>query len=372
MSRGPIDFQAEELAMGAAHPIVGKPHLNHVSPLNRLDSILLDELLAYSRMERLPPGRCLFKQKDADARTLFLLSGQLALVSEDHQTRIVRADAREARAPIDPHDPHRVTALARTSVTILSVDTALLADLLARCAAGAAGDGNSAHPATIIEPMLALPLFAHLPPAHLHVLKQRMAHVHAAAGTMLFKAGDPARFYYLIKSGRIGMSRPAGHHGQETLPMELGPGEGLGETSLIDHGRHEFTATALEDSQVLRISKGEFLTLLVRPHNRWLTYSEVVSRQQAGAVLLDVRSPRAYHRSHLPDSLNLPLKMLRQMARILDTRHEYVLYTDRPRHGMTAAFLLACRGIAAGILRDVPVARKQAPRPASHPVPGHA
>jgi CRP-like cAMP-binding protein len=357
--------------MGAAHPIVGKPHLNHVSPLNRLDPVLLDELLAYSRMERLPPGRCLFKRKDADARTLFLLSGQLALVSEDHQTRIVRADAREARAPIDPHDPHHVTALARTRVTILSVDTALLADLLERCDTGAAG-GHAAHPDTTVEPMLALPLFSHLPPPHLQVLKQRLAHVRVAAGTTLFKAGDPAQFYYLIKSGRIGISRPAGHHGHETLPVELGPGEGLGETGLINHGRYGITATALEDSQVLRISKGEFLTLLVRPHSRWLTYSEVVRRQQAGAVLLDIRSPRAYHRSHLPDSLNLPLKMLRQTARIIDTRHEYMLYTDRPGHGTTAAFLLACRGIAAGILRDAALARKQAPRPASYPVADHA
>lgn len=356
--------------MGAAHPIVGKPHLNHVSPLNRLDPILLDELLACARMERLPPGRCLFKQKDAGVRTLFLLSGQLALVSADHQTRIVRADAREARAPIDPHDPHHVTALARTSVTILSVDSALLADLLERCDMGATGNGHAAYPDTTVEPMLALPLFSHLPPHHLHVLKQRMAHVRAAAGTTLFKAGDPAQFYYLIKSGRIGISRPAGHH--QTLPMELGPGEGLGESSLIDHGRYEITATALEDSQVLRISKGEFLTLLVRPHSRWLTYSEVVRRQQAGAILLDVRSPRAYYRSHLPDSLNLPLRMLRQMVRILDSRHEYMLYTDRPGHGMTAAFLLACRGIAAGILRDLALTRKHAPRPAPYPVPGHA
>jgi hypothetical protein len=64
--------------------------------------------------------------------------------------------------------------------------------------------------------------------------------------------------------------------------------------------------------------------------------------------------------------------MLRQMARILDARHEYMLYTDRPGHGMTAAFLLACRGIAAGILRDVALARKHAPWPASYPVTDHA
>jgi CRP-like cAMP-binding protein len=338
--------------MGAAHPIVGKPHLSHVSPLNRLDPVLLEELLAYSRTERLPPGRCLFKRKDADTRTLFLLSGQLALVSEDHQTRVVRSDAREARTPIDPHDPHRVTALARTSVTILSVDTALLADLLERCpAAGEPGAGHLAQPDTMVEPMLALPLFSHLPPPHLHVLKHRMAHLRVVAGTILFKAGDPAEFYYLIKSGRIGTSQPA-RHGQKTAPTKLGPGEGLGETSLINHGRYEITATALEDSQVLRISKGEFLTLLVRPHSRWLTYSEVASRQQAGAILLDVRTPRAYHRSHLPDSLNLPLKMLRQTARILDHGHGYIVYSDRPGHGATAAFLLACQGIEAGILRE--------------------
>lgn len=340
--------------MGATHPIVGETHLSHFAPLNQLVPALLEELLANSKIERLPPGRRLFNRNDTGSSTHFLLSGQLALVSEDHKTKMLRADSRESRAPIDPHDPHRLTALARTSVTILSIDAGLLADLLQRSGAlplpSNARNDDPEHDIAIDEQLFATPLFSDLPRPHLQVLKNRMTQVRVTAGEFLLRAGDPAQFYYLVRSGRFGLSIRSRQRGQKSMLTELGPGDGIGEASLISNSRYEVTATALEDSHVIRFSKGEFLTLLVRPHIKWISYSDMLRMQPAGAILLDVRSSRTFNRNHLPGSINLPLKMLHQTARLFDRNHDYIVYSDRPRQATTAAFLLARHGIETRLL----------------------
>lgn len=342
--------------MDVSHPIVGDTRYCHFSPLNELSPVLLEELLSRSDIERFPPGRRLVCGDDAKSRTRFLLSGQLALVSEDHEARMVRADSREACAPIDLHKPHRVTALARTSVTMLSVDSKLLAELLQRCRntthTGGAAGGETAKTVASGDRLFAGPLFCRLAPPHLQALNRRMTRLQLAAGDVLCRESDPAQFYYLIEEGRFRLSRRLQPRRPETVLMESGPGDGIGESGLIAHGRCGITATALEDSRVACITKGAFHTLLLRPHINPITYSDAMFRQQAGAVLLDVRAFRAFQRSRLAGGISLPLRQLQQVARLLDRNREYIVFADNPAHGATAAFLLACQGIESSLLKD--------------------
>lgn len=338
--------------MDVAHPIVGDTHLSHFSPLDRLAPALREELLSCSCIERLPPGRRLFQRDEPDTRTVFLLSGQLALVSEDHTTRMVRADSSEARTAIDPHAPHRLTALTRTSVTILSVDTALLASLLARSGSAALTEcaGDTAPDDTRGQQLFAGPLFSHLPRPHLLTLQRRAYFLRLAPGDTLIREGEPSRYYYLIEQGSFRLSRRS--RGRNAPLMESGPGDGIGEQDLITDSRCGFTASALESSRVARFSKGEFLTLLLRPHLRPVTYGDMLGRQRAGAVLLDVRPLHAFRRGHLAGGIPLPLQLLRQTARLLDRSHDYIVYADKPSRGATAAFLLACHGIVSAQLSE--------------------
>ena len=41
-------------------------------------------------------------------------------------------------------------------------------------------------------------------------------------------------------------------------------------------------------------------------------------RQEAGAVLIDVRSPEEFERGHIPGSRNLPTQMLRSIDELID------------------------------------------------------
>lgn len=350
--------------MGVTQPVIGDTRLSHFSLLNQLDTASREELMRASSIERLPPGRCLFQREDRSARTLFLMSGQLALLSDGQEARMLRADTREASAPIDPHNPRRVTALARTSVTVLSVDSELLAALLERGAEPSGSGDGAGSPVTPAddeatdERLFDAPLFARLPQPHRQVLKHRMTRIHVPAGKTLVREGDPARSYFFIERGRLRLTRRSRR--RDTLLLEAGPGAGVGEYGLLTSGRHDATASALEDSCVAGFSKGEFLTLLVRPLLHWVNYSDIAPARHSGPMILDVRPARAYQRSRLPDSINLPLRILRQVACLLDRGPAYIIYADKPGDATTAVFLLACQGIECRLLGDAGKAERRA------------
>jgi CRP-like cAMP-binding protein len=80
------------------------------------------------------------------------------------------------------------------------------------------------------------------------------------AGEVLFYAGDAADSAYVVQEGSFGLlSQRAEGEAQE---MIAGRGTLLGELAMITATKRLATATALEPSTVIRISRGLFLKML--------------------------------------------------------------------------------------------------------------
>lgn len=76
---------------------------------------------------------------------------------------------------------------------------------------------------------------------------------HYPSGTTLFEHGDGATHAYMILSGRIEISvEQGGHH---VVISNLGPHEVFGELALISHQPRTATARALEDTDVMVITR---------------------------------------------------------------------------------------------------------------------
>lgn len=339
--------------MAMAAEELDEAHLGNLAPLNSLTPELLEQVVANSKVERFPPGRRIFTEREDDGRTVFLLSGQIALMADGHGAVTVRADSDEASLPIAEQHPRQVTALASTRVSILSIETKLLQDLIEQNKKLVKDKHNEIindQPDTI-KTVLKTPLFAGLPEPHQQVLVRRMVEMPVKAGEVVIKEGDPSEFYYLIVAGKVRVTRKAGGNmDNEILITELSSGNGFGEGALIENDFHDSTVTMLEDGMLLRLSKGEFLTLLVRPYVKWLSFEEAKALQQEGAVLLDVRTPASFQRQHLPNSINLPLIIFRKAVTILDKTKQYVVCCDVGRRSATAAFLMAEQGLYVSIL----------------------
>jgi len=203
-----------------------------------------------------------------------------------------------------------------------------------------------------LSPALTSPLFSRLPRPHLQVLHRRLSEIPARAGETVVKEGEAGDFYYLIAAGRCRVSRHSGKGKRMITLAELSAGDGFGEGALISHDYHDCTVTMLEDGQLLRLSKGEFLTLLVRPFIKWIPFSQLLSLQDQGAILLDIRSNGVFHKQRLDGSVNIPLHTLRQCAFLLDKRKKYIICSDISRRAAAAAFFLAQQGLEVKILDE--------------------
>jgi hypothetical protein len=75
--------------------------------------------------------------------------------------------------------------------------------------------------------------------------------VEVAAGSNLFKEGDPAHELYIIESGQIELIPP----GAADMRISLGPGDCCGEAALLDNQPHTVTAIAKSRTRLLRIER---------------------------------------------------------------------------------------------------------------------
>ncbi len=81
-----------------------------------------------------------------------------------------------------------------------------------------------------------------------------------AAGTVLFREGEPGKEMYVIQSGKVRLTRNI--RGVEKLLAELGPGEFFGEMSLIDDAPRSASVITVEPCDFISIQKDSFKSML--------------------------------------------------------------------------------------------------------------
>lgn len=80
-------------------------------------------------------------------------------------------------------------------------------------------------------------------------------------GQILFTEGEPSEHLFVVRSGRIRIVARS-PRGDELVLSVLGPGEVLGELSVIDQGPRSATAEALGDVELLAVAAADVRALL--------------------------------------------------------------------------------------------------------------
>jgi signal transduction histidine kinase len=84
-----------------------------------------------------------------------------------------------------------------------------------------------------------------------------------AAGCEIFQEGDSGDGVYFVKDGLVEISGLVGGNTRRAF-SQLGPGEIFGEMAVIEQRPRSATATALKDTEVYFIPRGEMLSLIER------------------------------------------------------------------------------------------------------------
>ena len=104
-------------------------------------------------------------------------------------------------------------------------------------------------------------LFRALQPAELDAVLKHAAMRRIPRGTTVMRKGDPATGMVVIMQGSVRVSATS-EDGREVMLGMLGPGEVLGEISLLDESDRSADVSAIQDCVLLQVERGDFLRLL--------------------------------------------------------------------------------------------------------------
>jgi CRP-like cAMP-binding protein len=328
--------------------------LRSFSPLDGLKNENLRALARKTALRELAQGRILFKEGEADKRTIYLVSGVVDLLSEGRIVGSVSGGTPEARHPVAPILPRRCTARAASDrIEYLSIDSDLLDVLLTWDQTGtyevgelgAAGSGGD-----WMTVLLQNRAFHRVPPANLQAVFMRMQRVPVAAGETIVRQGAEGDYFYVVVSGRCAVTRETPLNRDGIKLAELGMGETFGEEALVSGATRNATVTMISDGAVMRLGKEDFNLLLNEPMLRWVDYTEARRIVAAGGHWLDVRLPSEYEHCHFDNALNVPLYFVRLKVKSLDPAIPYVVCCENGRRSSAAAYLLSERGFDASVL----------------------
>lgn len=74
---------------------------------------------------------------------------------------------------------------------------------------------------------------------------------------LLFRDGEDTKGVYLVRSGKIGITKATADEWKQTLAV-LAQGQFFGELSVMEKRKHEATAEAMENSELFLLSKEAF------------------------------------------------------------------------------------------------------------------
>jgi CRP/FNR family cyclic AMP-dependent transcriptional regulator len=137
-----------------------------------------------------------------------------------------------------------------------------------------------------------VPLFALLDEDETAVLAAQVELKNFAPRQRIYKMGEPSGQAYVMVSGKVRVTTVDEDH-QEVVVDEPAHGEFFGFASMLEQTPHQTSATALEETVCLEVSRGDIATLLQRKPHAGMDMLTVLGRQfHASQQLVRLRAMR--------------------------------------------------------------------------------
>lgn len=107
---------------------------------------------------------------------------------------------------------------------------------------------------SVAASLASVPLFSGLSPDEVRMLAAHFVRRRYGHGELLFSEGDPCRGLYIIESGKLRIFKSSPNGREQVLAVE-GPGGSVAELPVFDGGPYPASASTVEDSQILFVSR---------------------------------------------------------------------------------------------------------------------
>jgi CRP/FNR family transcriptional regulator, cyclic AMP receptor protein len=123
-----------------------------------------------------------------------------------------------------------------------------------------------------------VPLFSLLDEEELKVLSGQVELKEFQPRQRIYKMGDPNKHAYVMVTGRVRVTTVDEDH-QEVVVDEPSHGEFFGFASMLEQTPHQTTATAVDETVCIEVSREDIATLLQRKPNAGMEMLTVLGRQ---------------------------------------------------------------------------------------------
>ena len=311
----------------------------------------LSAVLEHATVEVIPKGKMIFKRAEQNTRVYWLIIGTVDLVDEKFEAKNRKAGEEVTRNPIDNNSPHRLTAITTEDSTVLVCDRSNMAVYMdGRPSTSAA---NEEEPSVDwMSTLLSSPLFEFIPPSNIQILFSKFEEATYSKGDIVITQGDRGDYFYVIQKGRVKLERTIG--GKTVVIKELKAGDNFGQDALVSDSPRNATVTMTSNGTLMRLSDPDFQSLLLNPVIETVGMEEAQEMIKQGnprTYIIDVRSPREAKADKIPDSVNLPLLLLRKNLSKLKSGAIYVTVCDGGKRSELGAYQLNEEGYSAYVLK---------------------
>lgn len=329
--------------------------LKALSPLGSLKKDNLHALVKKTKIREAQPGEALFREGDAEKRTVYVLSGSVELREGDVTAAKIVGGTEDARNPLSPKLPRKHTALATSHVEYVTIDSDLLDVMLTWDQTGSYEvselRGEQQNSDDWMTTLLQTKAFHKIPPANIQAIFMRLQQVNYRAGDVVIKQGEEGDFFYVITRGKCVVTRETPLNKEGIRLAELQVGDTFGEEALISEAKRNATVAMETDGSLMRLGKEDFRKLLNEPMLDWVDGDEAEKIIAEGGQWLDVRLPSEFEAYHNEGAINVPLYFIRLKLKTLDPAVKYVVCCDTGRRSSAGAFILNERGFQTYVLK---------------------
>ena len=335
--------------------------LARFSPFNTLAYEYLSKVIEKASLKEYSKGAIIFKRGRELTESLYLVSGNVDLIDSQFAVIPITSEDESHKVPLNNVSPTKVSAVAKSSVVILSVESDFSDLVLAWSESGneesadASYEKNEhaefdeAEEGDWMSSLLQSPFFNKIPPGNIRQLFMRFTSQKVVADEEVIKEGERGEFFYVLEAGSARVQDKQGN-----LLAALRPGDYFGEEALVGDTTRNATIKMLTAGKLMCLEKSDFLTLLQEPVRRFISFDELSKHQESENryQLIDVRLPLERRFQSVPNSRNIPLSQLRKNLPSLDQSQIYVVTDDAGRRADVAAQLLNQAGYETLILQE--------------------
>lgn len=354
---------------------VEKSTLFKFHPFSELAPEYIERIANASELHSVAKGKIVFQRGKSLPNLYYLVDGDISLVDASFESASLSAQDAASQFALNELNPSKASAVAASNVTILAVERRQLDLIMAASESSpeleVSVSGNLVGGSMVTEEinyldaytieqsqsqaaveqqdwmsrLLDSPLFNSVPAANIQKLFTRFESVSLEAGETIVEEGQEGDYFYVLASGSAKVIPATG----DIVPLETG--DYFGEEALVGDTTRNATVLMTTKGVAMRLSKGDFITLLQEPLFRYVELEQLPDFEPQ-LEILDVRLPVEHRHFSVRGSKNIALRKLRSQLKALDPGLTYVITDDGGSRSKVAVQLMVQSGLSAVILNN--------------------